>query len=184
VPLPPAKLSDKHRLIAYMKLGGASREDIATSLGYEPTYVSAITESPLFKALMDQLRGDLKHKTIGHVVDRIVSEGPQSVQVLVELRDHAESEQVRMTSARDLLDRNPETAKVSREDRRLETRIVVDSRALARIAGVLSEDAGPTIDADDAVTLPVTPPPLPPGVVPLAEAVASLAAAEDGPELR
>lgn len=176
MPLPPQKLNNKHRLIAYMKLGGATREEIAFQLGYEPTYVSAITESPLFKALMSELQNEMKHQTIGTVVDRIVAEGPKSLQVLVELRDHAESEQIRMTSARDLLDRNPETAKVSREDRRTETRIIVDSRALHRIAGVLQEDNEGVIDLDAVQALSAPTPP--PGIVPLAEAVAALQATE------
>ena len=142
MPVAPGKLNERHRLIAFMKLGGASRDEIATQLGYEPTYVSAITESPMFKALMDHLRAEMRTKTIGGVVDRIISEGAASVETLVTLRDNAESEQVRTIAARDLLDRNPETAKVSREDRRTEMRVVIDSRALARIAGVLAEDSG------------------------------------------
>lgn len=180
MPLPPAKLHDKHRLIAYMKLGGASREQIATQLGYEPTYVSAITESPLFKALLDQLRGELRHQTVGAVVDRIIAEGPKSIETLVTLRDNAHSEQVQMAAARDLLDRNPETAKVSREDRRTETRIIVDARALARLTGVLAEDADIALESVDAelVALPPPEPAGPPEYLPLADVVAKLAARE------
>ena len=177
MPLAPKKLNNKHRLIAFLKLAGCTREEIADQLDYEPTYVSAITESPMFKALMVQLQDEMKHQTIGTVVDRIVAEGPKSLQVLVELRDHAESEQIRMTSARDLLDRNPETAKVSREDRRSETRIIVDTRALQRIAGVLQEDNDDVIDLDTVQAL--SPPKPPPGIMPLADAVAELTAAED-----
>ena len=177
MPPQPKHLNNKHRLVAFMKLGGAGRDEIALQLGYEPSYVSAITESPMFKALMVELQNEMKNKTIGHVVDRIVSEGPKSLQVLVELRDHAESEHIRMTSARDLLDRNPETAKVSREDRRTETRIVVDSRAMLRIAGVLQEDNESFADLDGVQALSLPKPP--PGIVPLAEAVAALQAAED-----
>lgn len=141
----PDKLNDRHRLIAYMKLGGATRDQIATTLGYATNYVDAIVASPMFKALMDHMRAEMRSKTIGGVVDRIVAEGPRNLEVLMELRDHAESEQVRMTSARDLLDRNPETAKVSREDRHIENRIVIDAVALRRIAGVLEEDAPPVV---------------------------------------
>lgn len=180
MPLAPAKLSDKHHLIAYMKLGGASRDQIATQLDMEPTYVSAITESPMFKALMDQLRQEMRAKTIGTVVDRIISEGPASVEALVTLRDHADSETVKLGAARDLLDRNPETAKVSREDRRSEVRVVVDTRALQRIAGVLAEDAGITVDAEPGPHVPLPEPvALPMGIQTLDEAVAELQAAAD-----
>lgn len=177
MPAAPHKINDRHRMIAFMKLGGATREQIATDLGYEPTYVSAITESPMFKALMDHLRGEMRNKTIGGVVDRIIAEGPASVETLVALRDTADSEQVRAVAARDLLDRNPDTAKVSREDRRTETRIVIDSRALQRIAGVLKEDDsnGVTIDVK------ATPIPIDTRTAPfdkLEDAVAKLAAAE------
>lgn len=177
MPLPPAHLNEKHRLIAYMKLGGASREEIALALGYAPTYVSAVTESPLFKALLDQLRAELKHRTVGAVVDRIIAEGPKSVETLVTLRDTATSEQVQLTAARDLLDRNPETAKVSREDRRTETRIIVDARALQRLTGVLGEDAGEPVALPEA-TLAVPTPPPPAAFQSLDEAVAELQAAE------
>jgi hypothetical protein len=179
MPLPPTKLNERHRLIAFMKLGGAGRDEIATALDYEPTYVSAITESPMFKALMDHLRAEMRHKTVGSVVDRIIAEGPASIETLVTLRDHAESEQVRTVAARDLLDRNPDTAKVSREDRRVETRIVIDSRALARIAGVMAEDGGTVAEPQP---LDVTLPPAaarPAGYLTLEAAVAALAAQEE-----
>lgn len=152
MPLPPKNLNDKHRWIAWLKLAGRTREEIADELGYAPTYISAVTESPMFKALMDQLRADMRQRTIGSVVDQIVNEGPNSVKVLVEVRDNIdEPGATRAMAARDLLDRNPETAKVSREDRRTETRIVFDGRAMSQLAAVLAEDAGMTIDAPLAI---------------------------------
>lgn len=158
MPLPPAKLNSRHHLIAYMVLAGATREEVSRQLDYDKAYVSAITESPMFKALLDELRGEMRNRTIGSVVDRIISEGPRSVETLVRLRDEAESEQVRVSAARDLLDRNPETAKVSREDRRSEMRIVLDGAALHRITGVLSElDAGDVTDAEATPALPQSP---------------------------
>ncbi len=176
----PQKLNDKHRLIALLMLAGAERPEIAARTGYDPSYISAITHnSPMFKAMLDQLRAEMRQKTIGGVVDRIIQEGPKSVEALVVLRDTAESEQVRVTAARDLLDRNPETAKVSREDRRTETRVVFDGRALAKLAGVLAEDAGQDAATVDAAFTPVSALPLTTGIPTLEELRAELAAQED-----
>ncbi len=178
MPKPPAKLSPKHHLIAYCMLAGATRDEIATRLDMEPTYISAITNSPMFKALLDTLRAEMRNRTIGSVVDQIVAEGPDSVRVLVAMRDGAESEQVRVTAARDLLDRNPETAKVSREDRRTETRIIIDSRDMARITGVLREDDD-AVDATLAEPAALAPPAPPLGIQTLDEALAELAAEQE-----
>lgn len=174
----PKNLNQRHHLIAYMILAGATSTEAAKALDMERTYVSSIVASPMFKALMDQLRVDMRQRTIGNVIDRIVAEGPNSVEALVRLRDHAESEQVQATAARDLLDRNPETAKVSREDRRSEVRILLDTAALHRIAGVMAEDA----EFQPVPAAQLTKNGTPAGILPLDAVLEELKAAESAAE--
>lgn len=179
--LPPKTLNEKHHLVAYMQLAGATNIEIAAALDYHPTRVSAIQGSPLYKALLDKLRKDLNQRTVGAVIDRIISEGPRNVEVLVELREHAENERVRLEAARDMLDRNPETSKVSRQENRSEQRIIFDTHALHRLIGVLQED-GPIVHtvalppAPDGAVVPVHSPAL--GIKTLDETLADLEALE------
>jgi len=177
---PPKKLNDKHALVAYLALAGATNVEIAASLDYHPNRVAAIRDSPLFKTLLTKLQGDLRQRTVGSVIDKIIAEGPGSVNVLVELRDHAEGEMVRLNAARDLLDRNPDTAKVSREDRREEVRILLDTSAIQRLTGALA-DMGEIVDAEVTPMLPPAEGAFGPptgGILTLEEVIAQVAAAE------
>lgn len=172
---PPQSLNEKHKLVALMVIGGATNVEIATALDFHPTRIAAIRSSPLFQALVDQHRRELQARTVGGVIDLILGEGLASVEALVRLRDGAENESVQRSAASDLLDRNPQVARITREDHRAETRVIFDTESLRRLANAVAEDGG----IDEAVVIPaIATNGGPPVIRPLAEAVAVALAAE------
>lgn len=168
---PPDKLTEKHRLIAYMVIAGKTNIEIGRTLGYHPTRISIIRQSPLFQALTAQLQKELQRSTVGDIVDRIMREAGPSVDTIVELRDAAESENVRLAAAQDLLNRNPQTAKISRTEEDRTVRVVLDGDAMRRMASVIAEDEG-RADAIPAIATAVSDSPLRPRT--LDEALAAL----------
>lgn len=173
---PPNSLSERHKLIALMVIGGATNVEIGEALDFHPTRVAAIKSSPLFQALVEQHRRELQARTVGGVVDKILGEGLASVAALVRLRDSAENESVQRSAASDLLDRNPQVARITREDHRAETRVIFDTESLRRLANAVAEDGGD--EAPPAVIQALSVYDAPVVLKPLADAVAEALAAE------
>lgn len=157
---PPQRLTERHRLIAYAVIAGKTNVEIARALGYHINRIYAIRQSPLFRALVEQLRKELQAGTIGTVIDRIMNEAGPSVDAIVQLRDSAESESVKLAAAQDLLNRNPSTAKISRTEEDRTVRVLFDSNDMRRMAAVIAEDEGR--DAIPAVATVVPDSPLRP----------------------
>jgi len=173
---PPQSLNERHKLVALMTIGGATNVEIAEALDFHPTRVAAIRNSPLFQALVEKHRRELQARTVGGVVDKILGEGLASVEALVRLRDSAENESVQRSAASDLLDRNPQVARITREDHRAETRVIFDTESLRRLASAVVEDGGD--EAPPVVLAALATSDTPVVLQPLAEAVAEALAAE------
>ncbi len=173
---PPKSMNERHKLVALMVIGGATNVEIGEALDFHPTRIAAIRNSPLFQALVEQHRRELQARTVGGVVDKILGEGLASVEALIRLRDHAENESVQRSAASDLLDRNPQVARITREDHRAETRVIFDTESLRRLANAVAEDGGD--EAPPAVIQALAISDTPVTLRPLAEAVASALAAE------
>jgi hypothetical protein len=144
--------------MALMTAAGWRGKDIAAKLGVSPHRISIIASSPLFKIQVDRLQKEMRESTVADVVHRIATEAGPSLDVLVELRDHAVNEHVRFSSARDILDRNPHVARVQKveEDRTL--RIVFGAPELRQMFGALLEDDGkPVPSIIETTALPVGP---------------------------
>lgn len=138
----PEKLSSRHLVMALMIAAGWRQKDIAAKLGYTQNRVSIICSSPLFRVQVDRLQKELRESTVADVVHRIATEAGPSMNVMVELRDHALNENVRLGAAKDILDRNPRIARVSKveEDRTL--KISFGAPELRQMFGAMLEDEG------------------------------------------
>ena len=95
-------------------LAGVSQGEIAKELGYSASRICVIVNSELFQVEMTKMREKIEALFIENegskvqtdrVRVRIKEEGLESINTIVSLRDCAENEKVRQTSAFDILDR-------------------------------------------------------------------------------
>lgn len=91
-----------HRAVVYMKVQGCTNREIAARFDKTEAWISQLTRQPWFR---ERVVEELKTTGRNLVEEAIKVEILPSIQTLVELRDGAESEQVRFNSARDLVDR-------------------------------------------------------------------------------
>lgn len=140
---PPAQLSERHRLIAWLELGGASNAEIAASLGFTQSWVSTVRNSPLYKVLLGQMRDRVSDASIEGVKQKILGEAMNNVNTLIELRDNLAVEPAtRRGSANDLLDRTPGLSKIHKSEVDETLRIALDADALREIQQAIAEDEG------------------------------------------
>jgi transcriptional regulator with XRE-family HTH domain len=92
----------EHRVILYMKAEGYTNSEVADRLGMSVAWISQVTRQPWFQL---RLMEELKRAGRGGLMDFLKVQAESSLYTLVDLRDRAESEQVRATCAINLLDR-------------------------------------------------------------------------------
>jgi hypothetical protein len=92
----------EHRLVLFFKLEGYSNREVAEKTGYTESWISQLTRQPWFqKRLINEL--NVQGKT--GMLDYLRVQVADSFLKLVDLRDNAESEQVQVTCAINILDR-------------------------------------------------------------------------------
>lgn len=91
-----------HRQLAYLIGSGRTQSECAIELGYTDAWVSQICRQPWFQDLvLEEIT-----RTGRSVVDELIKNAaPGSVLTLLELRDSAQSETVRSSCAKELLNR-------------------------------------------------------------------------------
>ena len=96
------KESVDHRRVIDLKLAGYSHRDIAALTGYTRLYVSAILRQPWARwRMIDEIKSESRDE-----FKRLLEEaGRSSIEKIIELRDNATSEQVQLSSAKELVDR-------------------------------------------------------------------------------
>lgn len=93
----------EHRLMLFMKVQGMSNREIATKLGFSTVHVSQVTRQPWFRL---RLVDELKRAGRESLVELFKTEGENSFQTLVEIRDNTEAPAaVRKSAADSILDR-------------------------------------------------------------------------------
>lgn len=92
----------EHRLMVYMKANGKSNAEVARQLGKTQAWVSQIVRQKWFRK---RVLAEMKERSDMSIDKLLAHEAEGSLDTLIELRDHAQSEQVRATSAINILDR-------------------------------------------------------------------------------
>lgn len=107
-----------HRLMAYMRCMGSTQAQIAESTGYTKEGVGIICRQTWFRELCAQLIHNEFHNDIGNLLKGAAVD---SFFTVVELRDNAKSEAVRLQASNSLLDRHlgkaAQSVKISDGDR-------------------------------------------------------------------
>lgn len=155
----PSKLSERHRYIAWLELGGATGNEIAAALGLTASWVSTVRNSPLYKMMLEDLRERVSDASIEEVKAKLIGEAMKNVNVLIDVRDGADAAQSRL-AANDLLDRTPGMSKIHKTETDETLRVVFDGQDLRAIMQAIDEDEGrpprahPEIIPGVAVALP------------------------------
>lgn len=137
----PQKLSERHRLIAWLELGGATNNEIAAALQLTASWVSTVRGSPLYKALLAQMRDRVSGESIEEVKAVLLGEAMNNVQKLIAVRDGLDPTNARL-AANDLLDRTPGLSKIHKSEVDETLRIVLERDALDEIRQAIAEDEG------------------------------------------
>lgn len=141
----PTSLNARHFLVALMHAAGFTNRKIADHLNYHENRISIILSSPLMKAQIAELQGELRMGTLGDVAAIIEREAGPSVQVLLEIRDDAmlrlspQGQSVRKSASEAILDRSRFAKRTHHEEERTiriafgpaEIRQILDARALS-----------------------------------------------------
>jgi len=105
----PAKLNSKHRQLMRLLAIRTPMDEAARESGFTLLTARQVASSPFFKQelnkLQDAMDGVLVDEVKFNFRTRLEGEIKESIETLVKLRDGAESEQVQMKSAAELLDR-------------------------------------------------------------------------------
>lgn len=149
----PARLSNRHKVAAYLYAAGKRQTEIAELLGYHPNRLSIITKSPLFQAYVREIQGELRGRVVDNVADvtrLLAEEAEPSVRKLALLRDGASEERTQLGAAKSLLEFAVPKRSIVDEDRTV--RVKFDGTALERMARVLDEV--PPVEAEFAEVEP------------------------------
>lgn len=89
-----------HRMAAYMLNAGRSNQEIAKAAGVTPTMVSVLRSQRWFQ----ELCAYIANTEGGEILGLLRSEAAASIETVVQLRDTAESERVRLAAATYIVD--------------------------------------------------------------------------------
>lgn len=101
----PKEFSTTHWHMFAMRAAGMRPGEIADATGYSASRVSVILNDPRAKAIVARMTGDVLRDFQLDVRDLIQSYTGEAVETVATLMRHAESEQVRLSASKDLLDR-------------------------------------------------------------------------------
>lgn len=150
----PFKLSERHRYIAWLELGGATNNEIAVALGFTASWVSTVRSSPLYRALLADMRDRVTDENIEQVKAVIMGEAMNNVRTLINLRDGALVESAtRRGAANDLLDRTPGLSKVQRTEMDETLHVSFGGAELHALMQAVNEDEGRPLRAIEGVAV-------------------------------
>lgn len=144
---PPERLTPRHEQMAMLVMQGKSNREISIIVGMHENRVATIKGSPLFIALVDNLKRTIREHEILETVDRLHSLGGIAVDALEHHATNYGEPAASVAAAKDILDRNPRTARIARTESEKTLRFVMSDETAKRIANALAEDDGRTIDA-------------------------------------
>ena len=149
---------------------GAKPRDAAVELGIGEATASRLARKAEFKEFVEDVRQRCRDAAITGLVERIANEGVASVDTLVAVRDATLTQTIngqaiavpvepaqRRGAANDLLDRNPETARISRAETRAQHIIHFGPEVVTYLDRVIAERPGQQIvDAEIIAQIPTS----------------------------
>lgn len=84
---PPKKLSERHRLAAFLLATGQKKGWIAKKIGVDQAYFSVIQTSPLFRLMVKEYQNEIIAKGMQSTVDKVMTDGPSNVDFIMSVRN-------------------------------------------------------------------------------------------------
>jgi hypothetical protein len=151
---------------------GQKPRDAAIELGLDESTAGRLARRTEFKEFVEDIRAQCRAAAVSGLVERIANEGLASVDTLVAVRDGklptydpqgtlvgfapVEAAQ-RRGAANDLLDRNPDTARIARSETKAATIIHFSPETVALLDRVIAERPGQQIvDAEIVAQIPAS----------------------------
>ena len=113
------ELNDRHRAIAQMEVMGWRIKDIANELGVHEMTVYRVKHSPVYKVYIKDLRKRVEEQSTFDAAAHLDKITEKTVRTLETLMDSADSENVRVSAAKELFDR--QMPKVAKSEHKEET---------------------------------------------------------------
>jgi len=105
-------VSDKHRLLMRLLIGGLSKIEAGKLSGFTAMRVSYLLQKPTFSDELERLRKEVtgsfveKASDVGATITGYLEdEGLASAKAVVALRDSSQDEKIRLAASKDVLDR-------------------------------------------------------------------------------
>ena len=134
---PIEELNDRHRAIAQMEIMGYKNRQIARELECHEMTIYRVKSSPIYKVYIADLRKQVEEISVFDAtkyLDRITE---KTMRTLEHLMDDAESENVRVSAAKELFDRQmPKVSKTQHE----ETKIIEFGDSIQNLALALADN--------------------------------------------
>ena len=134
---PIEELNDRHRAIAQMEIMGYKNKQIARELDCHQMTIHRVRSSPVYKIYIGDLRKQVEEASVFDAtkyLDRITE---KTMRTLEHLMDDADSENVRVSAAKELFDRQmPKVSKTQHE----ETKIIEFGDSIQNLALALADN--------------------------------------------
>lgn len=107
----PKEFSPRHKQIIALAAAGTPNKEIAQIVDMSPSRISTIINDPRGQYLLDKMTGQFVRELSTSTREVIQSHSLEMAEIIVHLARHADSEQVQLRAARDMLDRGGFKAK-------------------------------------------------------------------------
>jgi len=99
------KLKDWHRIMAEMQVMGYQNRKIALELGVHEMSVAKVQSDPIYKVYIKDLRKRAEENSVFDVARYLQTMGEETFRTLADLMKYSESDNVRVTAAKEFADR-------------------------------------------------------------------------------
>lgn len=147
---PPDRLAPRHELIALLIAAGKTNVEIARAVGVTANRISTIRQSPLMAEAVRHAQRYILDRVTQDVAERLNGEAGPTLDRLVQLRDTAEEERVRLGAANSLADRISSLSRRTVTEGEATIRVLFGAVEVRRMITAALEDEGRTAaDLDD-----------------------------------
>jgi hypothetical protein len=153
--MPTQALSPRNERLAFNLLRFPTLKAAAEATGISVPTAKSVLANTIFQAFFMDLRRQVREAGVATVTELICRQAEPSVQTLIELRDDTAVEAAtRRGCANDLLDRNPETAKIHKAESKNDIRIEFGPEVVHYLDRVIGERPGQQVIDAPAVAIP------------------------------
>lgn len=149
------ELNDKHRIAALALAAGKSNKEVSELVGLTTQYIGRLKASPLFRALLDTNRKEMRERAVSSVMEKLEQGAMEAANNVIAKID-SNDEGISLRASEIVLDRVVPKRTVA--DHKHEHRFIIEAHEKDAIDAVLHEAGHKTIDITPDSTVPVAQP--------------------------